>query len=318
MTVGVIGAGKWGINLVRTFHMLGNLVGVADTSAETRDSLSRQFPSLFLYSDYRELLEADVEAVAIATPACTHYKLALEALMQGKDVFVEKPLALSRVEAEKLVEVAQKCNRILMVGHLLIYQPAILWIKNFLSSGGLGKVSAYSQERLKLGRVRQVENVLWSLGIHDVAVLLYLVDQKPLYIDTVGQCILQEKIEDEVYVHLKFSDNVAAHLHVSWLWPKQERRLTIVGSKAMLVYDELQQKVTLYEKSVHPNLNILDAGCKVVWQGESEPLLFECRHFLECVKNRQKPLTDGKGALDVIDVLELAEKSLNLLLSKTI
>ncbi|MBC7345805.1 MAG: Gfo/Idh/MocA family oxidoreductase, partial [Clostridia bacterium] len=170
---------------------------------EIREELAQAYPGIPIYDDYRRLLESDIPAVAIATPASTHYPLAKEALAAGKDVFVEKPMALSKVEAQELVEIAEKQNRVLMAGHLLLYQPAIRWIKEYIQSGALGRVAFLAQERLKFGRVRAVENVLWSFGVHDIAVLLYLVGQKPKAIKATGQRVLQEKIEDDVYVHLR-------------------------------------------------------------------------------------------------------------------
>ncbi|MBC7345661.1 MAG: Gfo/Idh/MocA family oxidoreductase, partial [Clostridia bacterium] len=199
---------------------------------------------------------------------------------------------LSKAEAQELVEIAEKQNRVLMAGHLLLYQPAIRWIKEYIQSGALGRVAFLAQERLKFGRVRAVENVLWSFGIHDIAVLLYLVGQKPEEVKAAGQGFLQERIEDDVYVHLRFLGGVQAHLHVSWLWPQPRRSLTIVGSEGMLTYDELEQKVILHNKRVGPGLQHHDGGGEVVFQASEEPLLLECHHFLECVERRTIPLSD--------------------------
>ncbi|MGB9885729.1 MAG: Gfo/Idh/MocA family protein [Moorellales bacterium] len=308
--VGVIGAGAWGANLVRTFFNLGALAGVAETDPAIREKLASQYPGVPLFPDHAALLKAEIPAVAVATPAATHYRLAKEALLAGRDVFVEKPLALSLAEARELVELAQSRGRILMAGHLLLYQPAVRWIKNFLSSGGLGRPAYLVQERLKLGRVRAVENVLWSFGVHDVAVLLYLVGEAPRRVLAVGRRFLQPGVEDEVHLHLEFESGVQAHLHVSWLWPENRRRLTIVGSEAMLTYDELTQEVTLHRKKVGPDQAAEDRGQEVVFRGEGEPLLLECRHFLECVETRRQPLSDGQSALAVVEVLERAQKQL--------
>ncbi len=310
MTVGVIGAGNWGKNLVRTFYRLGELAGVAEIHRETQKMLMTEYANVAVYQEFERLLKSDVQAIAIATPAHTHYEVAREALLAGKDVFVEKPLALSLVEAEELVDIAEQKGRILMVGHLLLYQPAVQWMKRYIESRAIGRLAFLSQERLKLGRVRSVENVLWSFGVHDIAVLLYLVGEKPLRVRAVGQRVLQEGIEDDVYVHLAFSDGVQAHLHVSWLWPEPRRLLTVVGSKGMLTYNELEQKVVLHKKRVTSDLNIYDKGSDMVFEGNDEPLLLECRHFLECVAQRKKPLSDGRSALDVIEVLENAGKQL--------
>lgn len=306
MRVGVIGAGNWGKNLVRTFYRLGELAAVAEPNPDARQRLSAEYPGVLLYGDHRDLLAKDVPAVAIATPAHTHYRIAREALLAGKDVFVEKPLALSKAEAAELVEIAEKQNRILMAGHLLLYQPAIRRIKEYIESGALGRIAFFTQERLKFGRVRAVENVLWSFGVHDIAVLLYLVGKKPQEVKATGRRFLQESIEDDVYVHLRFAGGVQAHLHVSWLWPETRRRLTIAGSEAMLTYDELEQKVILHRKRVTPDLQHHDEGSEVVFRGNEEPLFLECRHFLECIEKRINPLSDGRSAVEVIEVLEAA------------
>ncbi|HBT47664.1 MAG TPA: gfo/Idh/MocA family oxidoreductase [Peptococcaceae bacterium] len=310
MSVGVIGAGNWGKNLVHTFFRLGELSGVAEINPKTREELAQSYPGIPIYDDYRRLLESDIPAVAIATPAPTHYALAKEALAAGKDVFVEKPMALSKAEAQELVEIAEKQNRILMAGHLLLYQPAVRWIKEYIDSGALGRIAFLTQERLKFGRVRSVENVLWSFGVHDIAVLLYLVGRKPQEVKAAGQRFLQEKIEDDVYVHLRFAGGVQAHLHVSWLWPETRRSLTIAGSEGILTYDELEQKVTLHRKRVTTGLRHHDEGSEVVFQGKEEPLLLECHHFLECVAKRRTPLSSGRSAVEVIEILEAIEKQL--------
>lgn len=310
MKVGVIGAGNWGKNLVRTFYHLGALAGVAEVNPDLRLKIQEQYPETPVYDNLQPLLDTGIPAVAIATPVQTHYQLTREALLAGKDVFVEKPLTLSTKDAADLVALAEKTGKILMVGHLLLYQPAIQWLKASIASGAIGQIASLSQERLKLGRVRRVENVLWSFGVHDVAVLLYLVGQAPNSVDAAGQSFLQPHIEDDVYLHLCFPGEVKAHLHVSWLWPEQRRTLTIVGSEGMLVYNELEQKVTLHKKQVTRNLEQIDQGSEVVFEGDAEPLLQECGHFLECIIERKKPLSHGASAVEVIEVLEKAEQLL--------
>lgn len=310
MTVGIIGAGTWGKNLVRTFFDLGRLAAIAETNPDTREFLARQYPAVPIYADYKRLLETDVQAIVIAAPVNIHYDLAKESLLNGKDVFVEKPLALSYSEAEELVNIAVIRKRMLMAGHLLLYQPAIQFIKRQIESGVLGEIAFLTLERLNLGRVRQVENVLWSLGVHDIAVLLYLIGQKPQHMQVSGQCIIQKEIEDDVFLHLVFPNNIAAHLHVSWLWPERRRYLTVVGTEAMLTYDEIQQQIILHKKGIASDMLNRDYGSEVVFQSSEEPLMLECRHFLDCMAYRQKPLSDGRSALDVIDVLNRADNML--------
>ncbi|MCL6614293.1 MAG: Gfo/Idh/MocA family oxidoreductase [Firmicutes bacterium] len=311
MKIGVIGAGNWGINIVRTLARLGALGAVAETRAEVRMRLAEEFPELPLYSDYEGLLaEPKIPAVAIATPAPTHHRVARAALLAGKDVFVEKPMTMTAAEAEELVGLAEEGGRILMVGHLLLYQPAVQFIKDYLDSGSLGRVFGLHQERLGLGRARAVENVLWCLGVHDVAVLLYLLGAAPLRLSITGQRNLQPGIEDDIYLHLEFAGGIQAHLHCSWLWPEKRRRLTIVGEKGMLVYDELEQSVTLHRKGIGPDLRNIDGGSELLFEADREPLLHEMRHFLSCLEDRRPPISDGLSGVAVMRVLEEAGKKL--------
>lgn len=308
--VGLIGAGGWGRNLARALHELGALGAIAELRPEPREELKALYSDVPLYPDHRALLHGDFPAVAIATPAATHFVLTKEALLAGKHVFVEKPLALSASEAEELVALAHATNRILMVGHLLLYQPAIPWIKAFLDSGALGKLWSLHQERLNFGKVRTVENALWSLGVHDVAVLLFLVGQAPERVAAHGQALLQPAVEDDVYLHLWFSGGVQAHIHSSWLWSEKRRRLTLIGEKGMLVYDELAQTVVLHHKRISFDLSQHDAGAEEVFRGHGEPLLLELEHFLECVREGRTPLSDGASAVPVVRVLEEATRQL--------
>jgi len=310
MKVGLIGAGSWGKNLARVLHELGALGAIAEIHPQLREELSAIYSGIPLYPDHQTLLKTDLPAVVIATPAATHFSLVKEALLCGKHVFVEKPLALSVAEAEELVALAQNKRRVLMVGHLLIYQPAIRWIKEFLDSKALGEIWSFHQERLNLGRARSVENALWSLGVHDVAVLLYLIGDVPKEVKVVGHAMLQPTVEDDVYLHLQFSGNIQAHIHASWLWPEKRRRLTIIGEAGMLVYDEVEQTVTLHRKGITPQLLNRDEGAEVIFRNYGEPLKHELVHFLECVTEGKVPLTDGESALLVVKVLEEASRQL--------
>ncbi|MGQ9700814.1 MAG: Gfo/Idh/MocA family protein [Candidatus Bipolaricaulaceae bacterium] len=308
--VGLIGAGGWGRNLARVLHELGALGGIAELRPDLRAELKTLYPAIPIYSDHKALLQADFPGVVIATPAATHFALAKEALLAGKHVFVEKPLALSASEAEELVALARATDRTLMVGHLLLYQPAIRWIKAFLDSGALGRLWGLHQERLNFGKVRTVENALWSLGVHDVAVLLFLVGQVPERVVAHGQALLQPTVEDDVYFHLWFPGGVQAHIHSSWLWPEKRRRLTLIGEKGMLVYDELTQTVVFHRKRIAPDLSQHDEGATEVFRGQGEPLLLELEHFLECVQEGKTPLSDGASAVSVVRVLEEAARQL--------
>ncbi len=308
--IAVIGAGNWGKNLVRTFAGLDALSAVAEANEELRAQLAEDYPDVVLHPDYSPLLEAaDIKAVAIATPAPTHHAVAKVFLEAGKDVFVEKPMTMTTAEAEDLVEIAEQNDRILMVGHLLLYQPAIDKIKSLVDGGTIGKVFTIHQERKKLGRARRVENVLWSFGVHDVAVLLHLVGEAPTGVTSVGHCGLQagRGIEDDVYLHLDFANGVQAHLHNSWLWPENRRCLTIVGSEGVLVYNEIEQTVKLHRQSIDPEtLEITDRGAEIVHEGARQPLEIELTHFLDCIATRHRPISDGRSGVEVIRILEKA------------
>lgn len=309
--VAVIGAGRWGMNLIRTFHDLGALAAVVEVDAGRCAAVSAAYPGVTTFSDPRPVWESPIQAVVVAAPVPAHFELARQALLAGKDVFVEKPLTLSVAEAEELVALARARGRLLMVGHLLLYQPAIRWMQEAIARGTIGRLLSLHQERLNLGRARSAENALWSLGVHDVAVFLELVGCPPERAVALGQRALQPAIDDDVYLHLSFPGGVQGHLHVSWLWPEKRRLLTVVGSEAMLVYDELAQTVTLHRKRISaPTLEQTDEGAEVVFRGEGEPLRLECQHFLDVLRTRQAPRSDGASGLAVLRVLEQAQRQL--------
>ncbi|KEO81023.1 Gfo/Idh/MocA family protein [Tumebacillus flagellatus] len=314
--VAVLGAGQWGQNLVKTFAQLGALAAVVDPSPEIRKKVHADFPTVHVLESCEELLQLqakepeaqDIRAVVIATPAPTHFALAREFLLAGMDVFLEKPMTLTVEDAVEVNRIAREQEAVLMVGHLLLYQPAIQFIKSFLERGELGPLQSLHQKRLKLGRVRQNEDVLWSFGAHDLAVLHHLVGNSPQTITASGQCVLQPEaaIADDVHVHLGFAGGVHAHLHVSWLWPVQERRLMVAGTRGMLEYDEQTQTVTWHRKGVREDLSTWEEASEVVFQGDTAPLRLECQHFLDCVQHRQTPLSDGESAEQVVRVLQQA------------
>ena len=307
----VVGAGNWGKNLVRNFHALGALAGVAETNPELRTKVEADYPELVTYSDYQQVLESDISAIILATPAPTHYKFAIAALEAGKDVFVEKPITLQTAEAKALAEYADKHSRILMVGHLLLYQPAIAWMRDYLATGKAGKVLHVATQRVKLGKVRREENVWWSFAPHDVSVVLDLLGNPPIEkAEATGQAILQPNIEDNIHVDLSFIDGQTAHLHCSWYWPLLQRSTTVITEEQMLVYDEIAQQVTVHHKRVDENLNNRDGGSQVMDFTASEPLRIECSHFLECLQTREKPHSDGWNGLAVVDILEKAQEAM--------
>lgn len=307
MKVAVIGAGLWGRNLIRNLREMNVLAAVAEHHADARALLSGEYPGIALHEDHAAIFaERSINAVLIGTPSPTHFAMAREALRAGKDVFVEKPMTLNSKDAKDLVRLAKKNKRILMTGHLLLYQPAVRWIKEFLDAGKLGQLYSLHQERMDLGRAQPVENVLWALGVHDIAVLLYLVGKHPKRVRASGHRVLTPGVEDDVYVNMEFPGGVRANLHNSWLWPVKRRRLVVVGSKGMLVYNEVKQTVVLYRKSIGPDLKNRDEGSELVFEGHGQPLRLELEHFIDCVKTRAAPLSSGESAVEVIKALEAA------------
>lgn len=304
-----IGSGAWGKNIVRTLHQMGALGVVAEASPALREQLASDYPGLEVVSNYGELFtRADIPAVTIATPAATHHRIAKDCLLAGKDVFVEKPMTLTAVESEDLVLTAEKHGRILMVGHLLLYKPAVQFIRDYLAAGSLGRVFTLHQERMKLGKARSVENALWSLGVHDVAALLYIAGEAPVQVSFSGHRGLQAGIEDDTYLHMTFADGRIAHLHNSWLWPEDRRGLKVIGERGMLVYDEKAEAVTLMKKRVDGKLNNVDEGSEVLFEApkDFQALTVEMQHFMDCVQSRQTPRSCGRNGLEVVRVLESA------------
>lgn len=310
--VAVIGAGNWGKNIVKNFYELGALSAIVDEDEGRLNKVGKDYKGVHLLTSLNDLWKMDIPAVAIATSAPTHYEITKTALSKGRDVFAEKPFTLNASQAEELVTLAKSSGRIIMVGHLLLYQPAIRWIKDCILKNTLGKLYFLHQERLNLGRARRGENALWSLGVHGVAVFLDLVGRNPQRVEVVGQPVLQKDVEDGVYLHLAFSGGVAAHLHASWLWPEKHRRLTAVFERGMLVYDEIAQTVTLHKKYINSKLENMDEGQQVVFKGNSEPLKLELKHFIECCQSRQRPYSDGESAVGVIKILEEASNKLGV------
>jgi predicted dehydrogenase len=304
--VALIGAGNWGKNLARNFHELGVLAAIAEPSETLRESLAKDYPDTAVHTSYEPILtDTSIDAVAIATPVPTHHAVASAAIAAGKDVFVEKPMTLTSADARDLVQKAEAADRILMVGHLLLYQPAIQCIKAYLDEGKLGKIYSIHQERVKLGRARYVENVTWSLGVHDVAVLLYLTGESPRILHASGHCGLTDKVEDDVYLHMDFVSGIKAHLHNSWLWPESRRYLTVVGEKGMLVHHEMTGEVELHHKTINTDLQNEDAGAEIIFKKDNQqPLKLELQHFVDCVQNRTTPISDGRNGLEVITALE--------------
>ncbi|KJS10380.1 MAG: hypothetical protein VR67_19010 [Peptococcaceae bacterium BRH_c8a] len=316
--IAVIGAGNWGKNHVRVFNRLRVLVCVVEADANLRSKIKEQYPGVKVRSNYSDVLNSsEIDAVVIATPAATHYSLARKALEAGKDVLVEKPMTLSVKEAEDLNTVAENRQKLLMVGHLLLYKQAVQEIIRYVKNGYIGNIVNIEMRRRKLGKVRNQENVLWSFAPHDIAVLLELANSTVKELIPMGMTALQPDIEDDYRVHLTFKNNIQAHIHVSWLWPEDERKTTIIGTEGMITYDEHENKVWLYRKGIHKDLNIWDEGKEELEIVNNDALEEEARHFLKCVANRELPVTDGKKGRDVIDILVQAHKIAKNVMPKT-
>jgi len=321
--IGQIGVGAWGRNLLRNFCGLpdAEVVLACDVDLQVPVRLGPQYPKVRWTDDPQEVLSADLDAVVIATPPSTHYALAKEALEAGKDVFVEKPMTLSVDEGEDLVRIAEDGGRVLMVGHLMEYHPGIIKLKEYVDRGELGRIYYLYAARLNLGRVRREENALWSFAPHDISVALMLLGQDPLWVTAVGQSYLQEGIEDVAFLTLHFPDGVMAQIHVSWLDPHKVRKLTVVGSTKMAVFDDTEpaEMLRIYDKGVDASHDYRSYGevFSIRW-GDiviprvqmAEPLSLECAHFLECVRERKSPKSDGRDGLRVLRVLEACQRSL--------
>jgi predicted dehydrogenase len=323
--IGVAGCGYWGPNLVRSFDRLpeAQVVALCDADAGRLERLREQYPAALGFTDFDQFLACpDLDAVALATSAPTHYPLARRSLSAGFPTFVEKPLALSSAEARELVGLADSRGLPLMVGHLLEYHPAVEYLKELAASGELGELRYLYSQRLNLGQVRREENALWSLAPHDVAVANFLLGAGPVSVAAVGQAYLTEGVADVAFLTLLYPDGRLAHVHVSWLDPHKTRKLTLVGSRKMAVFDDMEasEKVRLYDKGVdRPPAGTADAeialklrfGDILIPRLETEePLVRECRHFVTCVRERRQPRSDGHDGLRVVAALEAAQRSL--------
>jgi predicted dehydrogenase len=317
--VGVVGLGYWGPNLARNIDRLpdAELAWICDASEEARSRWQAAFPQARASADLDELLaDAELDAIVVATPVPSHAELAVRVLEAGKHCFVEKPLAQSTAEAERVVEAAG--DRVLMVGHLLEYHPGVQRLKEIVDSGDLGAIRYIYSNRVNLGVLRENENALWSLGAHDVSVILRLADEEPYECRAVGESYMREGVEDVVFSYLRFPSGLAAHLHLSWLDPHKERRFTVVGSKRMATFDdiELERKVTVYDKGFDEDYS--SYGEYIARSGDThsyrisneEPLRVECRHFLERVREGAEPRSGGESGLRVVRVLEALQQSL--------
>jgi len=316
MNIAVVGAGYWGENLVRVFHQLGVLHTVVDSRPGQLRQLAGKYPGFRPETSLDAVLnDSDIAGVVVATPAESHHRIALAALSAGKDVLVEKPIALCSEDAESLIDAALRQRRILMVGHLLEFHPAVLRLQELVESGALGRLEYIYSNRLNLGKVRREENALWSFAPHDISVILMLLKTLPVEVAASGGTYLQPNIADVTVSTMLFDRGVRAHLFVSWLHPYKEQRLVVIGEHRMAVFDDVRRddKLQLFDRKielVNGEFVVEKPAGETVAFSAAEPLGRECQHFLDCIGTRQTPRTDGHDAWRVLKVLEACQRSL--------
>lgn len=321
----VIGCGYWGPNLIRNFVAIPDcdLVGVADLRPERLDHIQRLYPSAHVTEDYHELFAMGLDAVVVATPPASHFPITQEALQHGLHALVEKPLTLSASQAQALVDLADECGLKLMVGHTFEYNPAVRKAKEIIDSGELGKVYYIDAVRVNLGLFQNDLNVIWDLAPHDISIARYLLGQDPLAVSASGGDFIFHNKHDVAYITLHFADGIMAHIQVSWLNPNKVRRTTIVGSKKMLVYDDVEplEKIRVYDKGVErpPYTDTFDdfrcsyryGDIVTPYISGAEPLRTQCQHFIDCILDHERqPQSDGRVGLRVVQILEAADRSL--------
>ena len=329
INIGIIGCGHWGPNFIRNFSEIeGTYVKyVCDLHKHRLSHIKTLFPGLSTTHDYLKILkDKDIEAVVIATPSFTHYKLAKKALSYNKHILVEKPIALNIKEAKELTDMAKDKKRVLLVGHTFMYNPAINKIREIIKKGKLGKIYYLHSKRTNLGPLRQDVSAMWDLAPHDISIFSYLLDAKPIEVIAKGQDYLQKSKEDVAFITLTYPKRIIANIHVSWLDPRKVRETTIVGTRKMLLFDDLHQKepIKIYDKRVMKKKYKYDYDTfrefqMIIKDGEKleapkikpeEPLKIECRHFLRCIHSGLSPLTGGENGCEVVKVLQAVQKSL--------
>lgn len=321
----VVGAGYWGPNLVRNAAGApgGALATICDLDASRLEAMGRRHPEATLTSDFDTVLADDtIHAIIVATPAATHHDLGRRAMEAGKDVLVEKPLAMNVAECRDLVEIAERHDRVLMVGHTFIYNAAVKKIKELVDAGELGELLYIYSSRVNLGRIRQDVNALWNVAPHDISIMNHVLGEEPTRVRATGRSFLQPGIEDVVFAVFEYPGGAVAHVHASWLDPSKVRRTTFVGSQKMVVYDDIESegKVKIYDKGVRRSgpdgeygefqLRLHSGDIHIPKITFTEPLAEEIGHFVDCVRDRSRPRTDGLAGLAVVAALEAAQKSI--------
>jgi predicted dehydrogenase len=312
-SVGVVGLNYWGPNLVRNFDGLADLTWVCDLDPTHLQPTAARYPNARATERYDDLLADDaLDAIVIATPVPTHFALAKQALEAGKHVFVEKPPAMHAAEMDELVRIAEERDLVLMPGHLLLYHPGVLKLKELIDTGEVGDVLCVYGNRVNLGIVRTNENALWSLGVHDLSVILYLVDEDPELATAQGSASITKGVEDVVFCFLRFPSGKIAHMHLSWLDPHKMRKMTVVGSEKMVVFDDMEpeRKVTVYEKSAGSSGELHSGDIHIPKISTAEPLRLECTYFLELIDGKHDRGKVARDGARVVRALEMLTESL--------
>lgn len=322
--IAVVGLGYWGPNLLRNFSNIDNcrVKTCCDLDWKVLERTKKQYPSVDVTDNYDILVsDPDLDAVAIAVTASKHFELAKKAILNGKHVFVEKPLTTTLQDAEELVGLAQEKGVKLMVGHLMEYHPAVELMKEMVQNGELGEIYYMYSQRVNLGQIRRDENALWSLAPHDISIIIYLLETDPVNVSARGQAYIQKDIEDVVFLNMEFPNKIIANVQLSWLDPHKIRRTTIVGSKKMAVFDDMEpsEMVRVYDKGVVSNAGFGSFGdsfslrfgeVRIPYIKLVEPLRLECQHFIDCIIYDRQPRSDGNDGLRVVRVLQAAQESL--------
>jgi len=323
INIAVVGAGAWGKNHIRVFSEIPNvrLKYICDSDPSKLSSIQKFYPQSETVKNLKPILQdPEVKGVVVASSAASHYRLSKEILLSDKDVLVEKPMALNSKDAGEMLKIAEWRGRILMVGHLLIYHPVVDRLKQMIASGELGKIHYIYTQRVNLGIIRQDENALLSFAPHDLSVVLYLLEEKPLIVSAHGESYIQNGIEDVVFLSLRFADRRMANIHLSWLDPHKVRKITIVGSKKMVVFDDMEvsEKLKIYDKGVvSPSYDTYEEYLRLRFGDITipnikmvEPLRAEAEHFIHCIESRKEPKTGGQSGLEIVKILSAAQNSL--------
>ncbi len=312
-SIGLVGLGYWGKNILRNLYDLNVLHTACDSNLTRIAERKETFPDVYYTPSFDKMLEDKaIQAIAIATPAENHYQLIRQSLLAHKDVYVEKPLAMTVQEGEELVRLADINNRILMIGHILQYHPAVLKLKNMISEGRLGEIQYIYSNRLNNGKSWTEENILWGFASHDISVILMLLEEDPIHVSSFGDANTDKKVYNTTLTTLEFRNNVKAHIFASWLHPYKEQKLVVVGSEGMVVFDDVsEEKLFYYPHKIQWEEQQMPKGeYQMISFNKKEPLNEEMKHFISCLESRISPPTDGKEGLKVLRILEKAERSL--------